>query len=102
MLDGVILDLPEGVAPKLGGDKGYTGQPAQTAAQERGYIPCLMQRGVTYEKGYLPRRWMVERAHSWVNRFRKLLIRYEKWTQSYEGLFHFACAIVCLRMANIR
>ncbi len=102
VLDTIVIDLPEGVVPKIAGDKGYSGEPATTAAQERGYIPVLMQRGVTYEKGYLPCRWTVERTHSWMNRFRKLLVRYEKWSDSYEGLVHFASALICFRMANIR
>lgn len=87
---------------KVGGDKGYSGEPASTAVRERGFIPVLMQRDVPYGKGYLPCRWTVERTHSWMNRFRKLFIRYEKNTESYEGLVQFASAIICFRMANIR
>jgi transposase len=47
--------------------------------------------------GYRPRRWVVELTHSWFNRFRKLLERYEKRTSSYEALIHLAFAIICWR-----
>jgi putative transposase len=43
------------------------------------------------------RRWVVEAAHSWFNRFRKLLVRYEKVPESYEALLHLAAAIICWR-----
>lgn len=96
-----MVPLPNGVSPKLGGDKGYSGTSLERIARNRGYDPYLMQRMVTYEKGYLPRRWMVERLHSWLNRCRKLLVRFEKWTESYEGLVHFALAIICFKMADV-
>ena len=30
------------------------------------------------EAGFRARRWVVERTHSWLNRFRRLLVRWEK------------------------
>ena len=40
------------------------------------------------------RRRVVEAAHCWFNCFRKLLVRYEKLSESYEALFHLAAAII--------
>lgn len=40
------------------------------------------------------RRWVVEVAHSWFNRFRKLLVRYEKLDRSFLALNHLAAAIM--------
>jgi transposase len=37
----------------------------------------------TRNPAYRARRWVVEVSHSWMNRFRKLLVRYEKLTCSY-------------------
>lgn len=85
----------------VSGDKGYTGATAWETSQQQGYIPALLQRGKSAERIPLPaarrRRWMVERCHAWLNRFRKLIIRYEKLQRSYEGLLHLACAIICWR-----
>ncbi|HUJ12037.1 MAG TPA: IS5/IS1182 family transposase, partial [Verrucomicrobiae bacterium] len=41
------------------------------------------------------------RTHSWLNRFRRILIRGEKTAQNYLGLLHFACAIITYRRAAV-
>ncbi|MBI5678158.1 MAG: transposase, partial [Planctomycetes bacterium] len=46
-------------------------------------------------------RWIVEVAHSWFNRFRKLLVRYEKLSETYEALLHLAAAIICWRKVGV-
>ena len=43
------------------------------------------------------RRWVVEVCHSWFNRLRKLLVRYEKLERSFVALNHIAAAIIALR-----
>jgi putative transposase len=40
------------------------------------------------------RRWVVERTHSWMNRFRRLLIRWEKREDTYLAMLHFALGII--------
>ena len=47
------------------------------------------------------RRWVVEVAHSWFNRFRKLLVRYEKLGRSFMALNHLAAAIMALRKIKL-
>ncbi|MCL2021964.1 MAG: transposase, partial [Betaproteobacteria bacterium] len=44
-----------------------------------------------------PRCWVVERSHSWLNRFRKLMVRYEKSAASFEALLSLAAALICWR-----
>lgn len=51
--------------------------------------------------GYRARRWVVERTHSWMNRFRRLLIRWEKKAANYEALLHLACAYITCRSADL-
>ena len=43
------------------------------------------------------RRWVVEVAHSWFNRFHKLLVRYEKLERSFLALNHLAATIIAFR-----
>lgn len=50
---------------------------------------------------YQPRRWVVERSASWLNRFRRLLIRWEKKADNHLALLHFACAIICLKATGL-
>jgi putative transposase len=45
------------------------------------------------------RRWVVERTHSGINRFRRLLIRWEKREDTYLAMLHFACGIITWRAA---
>ena len=42
----------------------------------------------------LRRRWPVERGHSWLNRFRRILVRWEKRADTYRAMLDFACATI--------
>jgi len=44
-----------------------------------------------------PRRWVVERTHFWLNRYRKLLVSFEKNEASYMALSQLAVALICWR-----
>ena len=43
------------------------------------------------------RRWVVERKHSWMNRFRAVLTRWCKKAVNYLGLLHLVLGIVTWR-----
>lgn len=101
VLDAIAVQRP---APRkhLCADAGYTGAPALCVIEEHGYIPHVKGRGQeAAEQRRYPtkraRRWVVEVAHSWFNRFRKLLVRYEKLERSFLGLNHLAAAIIAFR-----
>jgi transposase len=105
VLDEIIIARPD-TEQHLCADKGYSGEPAQQAIKERNYIPHVKQRGEEIQEkrdnpAYKARRWIVEVTHSWFNRFRKLLVRYEKLTETYEALLHMAAAIIAFRKAGI-
>ena len=81
-------------------DAGYTG--AEKIISDRKYILHIRPRGEEKEEKiknphFKARRWVVEVAHSFLNRFRKLLVRYEKKAKNYLALIHFACAIIVWR-----
>ena len=79
----------------------YAGRPAAQAMQARGYTPHVRQRGEearACRQGQRARRWVVERTHSWFNRFRKLLVRYEKTAANFLALLQCAAALICWRM----
>jgi len=44
--------------------------------------------------GHRDRRWVVERLHSWMNRFRRILVRWEKKADNYQAFLHLACAYI--------
>ncbi|BBJ69919.1 hypothetical protein ECC18A13_p11610 (plasmid) [Enterobacter sp. 18A13] len=37
---------------------------------------------------------VVVRTHSWMNRFRRVLTRWEKKAQNYEAMLHFVCGLI--------
>ena len=83
-------------------DAGYTGAPALAIIEKHGYIPHVKGRGqeaseLKRDPKKKARRWIVEVAHSWFNRFRKLTIRYEKLGATHLALIHLAAAIIALR-----
>ena len=53
------------------------------------------------QAGKKARWWVVERGHSWFNRFRALLIRWEKKAENYLAELHLACAIITFRAAGL-
>ncbi len=55
---------------------------------------------IKQEAGKRARRWVVERTHSWMNRFRRILIRWDKKAANYIAFLHFACALIAFRAAG--
>ena len=51
--------------------------------------------------GFRARRWVVERTHSWMNRFRRLLVRWDKKPANYLAFLQFACALIAFRFAGV-
>lgn len=96
VLDAIIVPPPK-KKRFLYADRGYTGKPAEQDITSRGYIPRVKPKKRKRGRPPKNRRWVVEVTHSWFNRFRKLLVRYEKLMESYEALVHLAAAIICWR-----
>ena len=109
VLDGVMGNRPEPTAEEpqhLCADKAFDSQHARAVMKDRGYTPHVRSRGQERQEkasipGYRARRWVVEACHSWLNRFRKILVRFEKTDRSYLGLVHLACAIITWRKVGI-
>lgn len=97
---------PQRRSKHLCADAGYTGAPALEIIEKHGYIPHVKGRGqeakeLKRDAKKKARRWIVEVAHSWFNRFRKLLVRYEKLDRSFLALNHLAAAIMAFRKIKL-
>ena len=84
-------------------DAGYDYEDVIGGVQERGYSLHLKKRGaepveVSAEKKYPARRWVVERTHSWHNRFRRLLVRWEKKLDHYYAMIDLASMLIIWRI----
>ena len=102
MLSHPAIDRGPGHVPGQGVDY----EEIRTLAAQFGFTLHLRTRGEEARAhkrrpGYRARRWVVERAHSWMNRFRRILIRWEKKAENYLGMLHFACAIITWRAAGL-
>jgi putative transposase len=87
-------------------DKGYDYPAIRELVDAHGYTAHIRSRGeekIAKQEipGYRARRWVVERTHSWMNRFRRLLIRWEKKVENYLAMLHFACAWITFRAAKV-
>jgi transposase len=87
-------------------DKGYDYPSARATLAAESYVAHIKYRGEEVAaKRRNPRkrarRWVVEACHSWLNRFRKLLVRFEKKAANFTALLQFACAIICWRRAGV-
>jgi transposase len=105
VLDAIVIKRPcppQRRSKHLCAEAGYTGAPALKVIEKHGYIPHVKGRGQEAEElkrnpGKKARRWVVEVAHSWFSRFRKLLVRYEKLERSFLALNHLAASIMAFR-----
>ena len=109
VLDAIVVQKanpPHRRHKHLCADAGYTGAPALQVIEKHGYIPHVKGRGqeaseLRRSPGKKARRWVVEVAHSWFNRFRKLLVRYEKLDRSFLALNHLAASIITFRKIKL-
>jgi putative transposase len=92
-LDGIVVARPqpdEDNPQHICANAGYVGKDARDAVTSRGYRPHIRGRNQEAEEkqrltGYKPRRWVVERSHSWFNGYRKILVSFEKSRSKLPG-----------------
>jgi putative transposase len=87
-------------------DKGYDYPDIRDLVNTYQYVAHIKSRGEEtnlkkHVPGFRARRWVVERTHSWINRFRRLLIRWEKLVSRYLAFVYLAFAIIVYRFAGV-
>ena len=87
-------------------DKGYDFEEVRGLAAAVGLVAHIRPRGeeapaTEAKPDQKARRWVVERTHSWMNRFRSLLIRWAKKADNYLGMLHFVCGLIAYRAAGL-
>jgi putative transposase len=108
-IEHMIVDRPQPTQAQPQGmclDKGYDYAEVRDTLKEFGFTAHIRSRGeevqvLKREAGQRARRWVVERTHSWMNRFRRILVRWEKKAENYVAFLHFACALITLRAAGL-
>ena len=87
-------------------DKGYDYDEVRELLAEFGFTAHIRARGeevkaLKQRAGVKARRWVVERTHSWMNRFRRILIRWDKKACNYMGFLHLACAYITYKQSGL-
>jgi transposase len=87
-------------------DKGYDYDEVREIVEEFGFTAHIRSRGeeaqdIKRKARYKARRWVVERTHSWMNRCRRILVRWEKRADTYMAMLHFACGLIAWRATGL-
>lgn len=83
-------------------DKGYDYAEIDALVDEFRFTGHVARRGQQQRKvkrtaSNKARRWVVERTHSWMNRFRRILVRWEKRADTYIAMLHLSFALITWR-----
>jgi transposase len=108
-LESMVALRPEATQEQPQGmclDKGYDYDEVRETLKEFGFTAHIPSRGqeakeIAQAAGKKARRWVVERTHSWMNRFRRILVRWDKKPENYLAFLHFACALIAFRSAGL-
>jgi len=79
---------------KLHADKGYDAAWCRQACRKRGIIPRIARRGIESSQRLGTHRWVVERTLSWLNRYRRLKVRYERRADIHQAFVELGCALI--------
>jgi transposase len=87
-------------------DKGYDYDEVRELGIAFGFTMHIRCRGeeakaLKKKAGVRARRWVVERTHSWMNRFRRILVRWEKREDTFFAMLHLACGIITWRACGL-
>jgi transposase len=77
--------------------------PAASAAlfrASRGIVPRIARRGVESSERLGRHRWVVERTLAWLNRFRRLTVRYERRADIHQAFLSLGCSLICWQALN--
>lgn len=87
-------------------DKGYDFRDVRSTISLLGHQDHIKSRGQgatarQEQPGYRARRWVCEQTHAWLNKYRGLLIRWEKKGANYKALLFLACAHIVWKRSII-
>ena len=75
--------------------KGYDFARCRKALRKRGIKARIARRGVNSSERLGRHRWVVERTLSWLNRYRRLKVRYEQRADIHQAFLDLGCALIC-------
>lgn len=106
LFDNLAIVLPlQDEQPHLCADKAYDSVGVRKIIYQNGCLDNIKSRGeektLLKVPGFRARRWVNERTHSWMNRFRRILIRWEKKIDNYLAFLHLCCASIVWKHCEV-
>lgn len=99
----VVRPQPSAAAPQnICLDAAYDNEPTRATLCRASYTGHIAPIGgrpsdAPAHPGGQARRWVVERTHAWLDRFRRLVTNWEKSTESRYAFLCLACALIAYR-----
>ena len=91
---------------KMIGDKAYDSDPLDKQLKKLGIEliaphKANRKRAKTQDGRKLrryKRRWKIERLFAWLQNYRRIVVRYERYPENFLGMLHLACWLILLRV----
>jgi transposase len=80
---------------KLHADKGYDYPRCRQVLRQRHVIARTARKGIDSSDRLGRYRWVVERTLAWLNRYRRLKVRYERREDIHQAFLTLGCALIC-------
>ena len=80
---------------KLHADRAYDAKKCRKALRRRGIKARIARKDKGSSEKLGRHRWVVERTLSWLNRFRRLKVRYERRADIHQAFLDLGCALIC-------
>ncbi len=94
--DGQLRNRPD----KLHADRGYDSNKHRQALEDRGIRHRLGRRRIDQGVHLGKHRWVVERSLAWLNRYRRLRVRYERRGDIHQAFLSLGCALICWKFVQ--
>jgi transposase len=80
---------------KLHADKGYDYPCCRRALRRRHIQVRIARKGIDSSERLGRHRWVIERTLAWLNRFRRLTVRYERRADIHHAFLTLGCCLIC-------
>lgn len=90
---------------RLIGDRAYDSDPLDARLAEQGIMLIAphkrnRKKPATQDGRVLrryQRRWKVERLFAWLQNYRRILVRYDRFLENYLAFVHLACIVIFIK-----
>lgn len=87
---------------KLHADKAYDIPRCRQALRRRHIKIRIARKGIDTSQRLGRHRWVVERTLAWLNRFRRLTVRYERRDDIHQAFLTLGCCLICFNKRRKR